>query len=219
MYSTSGLDELFQILNSIEGLKGFTLRQPQWSNTTVSKNERFGRKGWTRVHPWQNDTRKWHILSFTFKGSNIWLYFALADPDAPLIGSNSFVFRVHFCQKVPVSEVGDPKGKSWIRHCFILLSLYRSETRQMQDLRRGFFQQRWKNCVCLNLFVYSGPTMSGRKKQSKVPPEVCRVSGHNSSCTRIGASSRNCTSSRICSSSKTWSETISTGKCLTSDGK
>ena len=31
MYSTSELDELFQILNSI---KGFKLRQPQWSNTT-----------------------------------------------------------------------------------------------------------------------------------------------------------------------------------------
>ena len=31
MYSTSELDELFRILNSI---KGFKLRQPQWSNTT-----------------------------------------------------------------------------------------------------------------------------------------------------------------------------------------
>ena len=31
MYSTSELDELFRILNSIKGLK---LRQPQWSNTT-----------------------------------------------------------------------------------------------------------------------------------------------------------------------------------------
>ena len=33
MYSTSELDELFWILNSI---KGFKLRQPQWSNTTVA---------------------------------------------------------------------------------------------------------------------------------------------------------------------------------------
>ena len=33
MYSTSELDELFLILNSI---KGFKLRQPQWSNTTLS---------------------------------------------------------------------------------------------------------------------------------------------------------------------------------------
>ena len=33
-FNTSGLDELFQILNSIKGLKGFKLRQPQWSNTT-----------------------------------------------------------------------------------------------------------------------------------------------------------------------------------------
>ena len=31
MFNTSELDELFQILNSI---KGFKLRQPQWSNTT-----------------------------------------------------------------------------------------------------------------------------------------------------------------------------------------
>ena len=34
MFNTIGLDELFQILNSIKGLKGFKLRQPQWSNTT-----------------------------------------------------------------------------------------------------------------------------------------------------------------------------------------
>ena len=33
MFNTSGLDELFQILNSI---KGFKLRQPQWSNTAVT---------------------------------------------------------------------------------------------------------------------------------------------------------------------------------------
>ena len=32
MFNTSELDELFQILNSI---KGFKLRQPQWSNTTA----------------------------------------------------------------------------------------------------------------------------------------------------------------------------------------
>ena len=32
MYNTSELDELFRILNSI---KGFKLRQPQWSNTTL----------------------------------------------------------------------------------------------------------------------------------------------------------------------------------------
>ena len=32
MYSTSELDELFRILISI---KGFKLRQPQWSNTTI----------------------------------------------------------------------------------------------------------------------------------------------------------------------------------------
>ena len=31
-FNTSELDELFQILNSI---KGFKLRQPQWSNTTL----------------------------------------------------------------------------------------------------------------------------------------------------------------------------------------
>ena len=36
MFNTSGLDELFQILNSIKGIK---LRQPQWSNTTVDTNE------------------------------------------------------------------------------------------------------------------------------------------------------------------------------------
>ena len=35
MYSTSELDELFLILNSI---KGFKLRQPQWSNTTLPKS-------------------------------------------------------------------------------------------------------------------------------------------------------------------------------------
>ena len=34
MFNTSGLDELFQILNSIKGLKGFKPRQSQWSNTT-----------------------------------------------------------------------------------------------------------------------------------------------------------------------------------------
>ena len=34
MYSTSELDELFWILNSI---KGFKLKQPQWSNTTIHK--------------------------------------------------------------------------------------------------------------------------------------------------------------------------------------
>ena len=33
MFNTSELDELFWILNSI---KGFKLRQPQWSNTTIS---------------------------------------------------------------------------------------------------------------------------------------------------------------------------------------
>ena len=32
MFNTSELDELFRILNSI---KGFKLRQPQWSNTTL----------------------------------------------------------------------------------------------------------------------------------------------------------------------------------------
>ena len=32
MYNTSELDELFRILNLI---KGFKLKQPQWSNTTV----------------------------------------------------------------------------------------------------------------------------------------------------------------------------------------
>ena len=31
MFNTSELDELFRILNSI---RGFKLRQPQWSNTT-----------------------------------------------------------------------------------------------------------------------------------------------------------------------------------------
>ena len=35
MYSTSELDELFRILNSI---KGFKLRQPQWSNTTKARH-------------------------------------------------------------------------------------------------------------------------------------------------------------------------------------
>ena len=35
MFNTPELDELFQILNSI---KGFKLRQPQWSNTTVRPN-------------------------------------------------------------------------------------------------------------------------------------------------------------------------------------
>ena len=35
MYSTSELDELFLILNSI---KQFKLRQPQWSNTTIMKH-------------------------------------------------------------------------------------------------------------------------------------------------------------------------------------
>ena len=38
MYSTSELDELFQILNSI---KGFKLRQPQWSNTTKEYQHLF----------------------------------------------------------------------------------------------------------------------------------------------------------------------------------
>ena len=33
MFNTSELDELFRILNSI---KGFKLRQPQWSNTTIA---------------------------------------------------------------------------------------------------------------------------------------------------------------------------------------
>ena len=36
MFNTSELDELFRILNSI---KGFKLRQPQWSNTTVALGE------------------------------------------------------------------------------------------------------------------------------------------------------------------------------------
>ena len=38
MYKTSELDELFRILNSI---KGFKLKQPQWSNTTkITDNSR-----------------------------------------------------------------------------------------------------------------------------------------------------------------------------------
>ena len=50
MFNTSGLDELFQILNSIKGLKGFKLRQPQWSNTT----ELLGilQKGWKFMSFW-----------------------------------------------------------------------------------------------------------------------------------------------------------------------
>ena len=35
MFNTSELDELFWILISI---KGFKLRQPQWSNTTIPKH-------------------------------------------------------------------------------------------------------------------------------------------------------------------------------------
>ena len=40
MFNTSELDELFRILNSI---KGFKLRQPQWSNTTLHPTARAGR--------------------------------------------------------------------------------------------------------------------------------------------------------------------------------
>ena len=36
MFNTSELDELFWILNSI---KGFKLRQPQWSNTTLEPSQ------------------------------------------------------------------------------------------------------------------------------------------------------------------------------------
>ena len=40
MFNTSGLDELFQILNLLKGLKGIKLRQPQWSNTTIRMSKK-----------------------------------------------------------------------------------------------------------------------------------------------------------------------------------
>ena len=47
MFNTSELDELFRILISIKGIK---LRQPQWSNTTVSNElEDDFTSGWVGV--------------------------------------------------------------------------------------------------------------------------------------------------------------------------
>ena len=68
MYSTSKLDELFRILISI---KGFKLRQPQWSNTTevleVSKNREVRRGLKERFLELHEKAQKWEILAYHLK--------------------------------------------------------------------------------------------------------------------------------------------------------